>query len=67
MTIMFHIDDLLMSHKLPHIVTLFIKKLEQQYATRDPLTVMRGLVHDYLGMTFDLRVTGQVSLSQYDF
>ena len=67
MTIMFHIDDLLMSHLLPHIVTLFIKKLEQEYATRDPLTVTRGLIHDYLGMTFDLRVPGQVALSQYDY
>ena len=69
MTIMFHIDNLLMSHKHPHIVTLFIKKLEQQYAMRDPLTVTRGLIHEYLGMTFELRVTvtGQVALSQYDY
>ena len=67
MSIMFHIDDLLMSHKHPHIVTLFINKLEQQYATREPLTVTRGLIHEYLGVTFDLRVTGQVALSQYDY
>ena len=67
MTIMFHIDDLLMAHKHSHIVTLFIKKLEQVYGKRDPLTVMRGLVHEYLGMTFDLREKGEVALSQYDF
>ena len=67
MTIMFHIDNLLMTHKLPHIVTLFIKKLEQEYATHAPLTVTRGLVHDYLGMTFDLRVLGQVALLQYNY
>ena len=67
MSIMFHIDDLLMSHKHPHIVTLFIKKLEAVYGKRDPLTVTRGLVHEYLGMTFDLREKGEVALSQYDF
>ena len=39
MNIMFHIDDLLMSHKHPHIVTLFIKKLEAVYGKRDPLMI----------------------------
>ena len=67
MTIMFHIDDLLMAHMHPHIVTLFIKKLEHVYGKRDPLTITRGLVHEYLGMTFDLREKGEVILSQYDF
>ena len=63
MSIIFYINDLLVSHKLPHIVTLFIKKLEAEYAKRDPLTVTRGLVHEYLGMNFDLRASGQVALS----
>ena len=67
MTIMFHIDDLLMAHVHPHIVTLFIKKLELVYGKRDPLTITRGLIHEYLGMTFDLREKGEVILSQYDF
>ena len=66
-SIMFHIDDLLMSHRKAEIVTLYIKKLEREYGKRDPLTVTRGLVHEYLGMTFDLRTKGQVSLSQYDY
>lgn len=67
MPIMLHIDNLLMSHHHPHIVTLFIKKLEDVYGKQDPLTVTRGLVHEYLGMTFDLRERGEVVLSQYDF
>lgn len=54
MSSMFHINDLLISHHHPHIVTLFIKKLEDVYEKRDPLTVTRGLVHTYLlGTTFD--------------
>ena len=32
MSIMFHIDDLLVSLQHPHIVTLFINRLEQEYA-----------------------------------
>lgn len=67
MSIMFHINDLLMSHHHPHIVMLFIKKLEDVYGKQDPLTVTRGLVHKYLSMTFDLRERGEVALSQYDF
>ena len=67
MTIMFHIDDLLMSHVRAEIVTKYIKMLEEEYGKRDPLTVTRGLVHEYLGMTFDLRKKGEVALSQYDY
>ena len=67
MTIMFHIDDLLISHMKPETVTLYIKKLEQEYGKRDPLTITRGLVHEYLGMTFDFIRKGEVALSQYDY
>jgi hypothetical protein len=66
-TIIFHIDDLMMSHKSPNIVTLYIRKLEKEYARRDPLTVMRGKLHEYLGMTVDFRVAKQVTFSQYDY
>ena len=67
MSIMFHINDLQMSHMKPEIVTLYIKKLEQEYGKRNPLKIARGLVHEYLGMTFNLRKKGEVVLSQYDY
>jgi hypothetical protein len=67
LTIIFHIDDLMMSHKNPNILTLYIRKLEKEYARRDPLTVMRGKVHEYLGMTVDFRVKLQVTFTQYDY
>jgi hypothetical protein len=66
-TIIFHIDDLMMSHKNPNIVTLYIRKLEKEYASRDPLTVMRGKLHEYLGMTVDFRTKLQVTFTQYDY
>ena len=64
---MFHIDDLLGSHYLLHIVTLYIKKLKDEYGSNDPLSVTRGKVHEYLGMTIDFCVKGEVALSQYDY
>ena len=65
-TIMHHIDDLLMSHVNARVVTEFIAKLEREYGKRDPLTVLRGKVHEYLGMTIDFR-TGDCVMSQFDF
>ena len=66
-TIVFHIDDLLLSHKNPNIVTLYIRKLQQEYGSREDLTVTRGKIHEYLGMTLDFRVKFEVRFSQYDF
>ena len=66
-TIMFHIDDLLMGHYNPNIVTLYIRKLQKEYGSLEDLTVTRGKVHEYLGMTVDFRVKLEVQFSQYDF
>ena len=66
-TIVFHIDDLLLSHLNPNIVTLYIRKLQKEYGSLANLTVTRGKVHEYLGMTIDFRVKSEVRFSQYDF
>jgi hypothetical protein len=66
-TIVFHIDDLLLSHLNPNIVTLYINKLNKEYGSLANLTVTRGKVHEYLGMTIDFRVKSEVRFSQYDF
>jgi hypothetical protein len=66
-TIVFHIDDLMLSHMNPNIVTLYIRKLQKEYGSLENLTVTRGRVHEYLGMTIDFRVKGEVRFSQYDF
>lgn len=60
---MFHIDDLLRSHALLHVVTLYIKKLKEEYDSNDPLSVTRGKVHEYLGIC----MKGEIALSQYDY
>ena len=66
-TVVFHIDDLLMCHESPHVVSMIIKKLDDKYGSKDSLTVTRGPVHEYLGMTIDFRVKGECAYSQYDF
>ena len=66
-TIVFHIDDLLLSHLNPNIVTLYIRKLHNEYGSLENLTVTRGKVHEYLGMTIDFRTKYEVRFSQYDF
>jgi len=37
LTIMFHIDDLLLARVQESVVTEFIRKLDREYATHDPL------------------------------
>ena len=63
--IMFHIDDLLISHKHAYIIILSIKKLKQGYTAPDQLMVTHELVYEYMDITFDLRLSGQVTLTQY--
>ena len=57
-TIVFHVDDLKLSHKDSNVVSKTIAKLHSIYATTDPMTVHHGKVHHYLGMTMDFRVPG---------
>jgi len=66
LSIIFHIDDLLISHRYADVVSLFIKKLEKEYSVKDPLTVTRGKLHEYLEMTVDFSVPGLCKMAQYD-
>jgi hypothetical protein len=50
-TLIWHVDDIKMSHKDSNEVTKVIKWLKGIYG--DDMHVSRGLVHEYLGMTLD--------------
>ena len=65
LTLLFHAHDTIMTHSLPQTVTNHIKFLDERHDQKDPLTVTRGKVHDYLGMTVDVRNRGSVVLSQH--
>ena len=53
-TITWHVDDLKISHKNTNVVTSTIESLSAKYGITMPLSIVRGKVHEYLGMTFDI-------------
>jgi hypothetical protein len=63
-TIIWHVDDLKISHVDPEIVSEIISDISKKYGK---LQVSRGKVHEYLGMTinFSQPKTVQVIMTQY--
>jgi hypothetical protein len=62
-TIIWHVDDLKISHFDPTVVTDVIQMLSDEFGKEAPLTIRRGHVHDYLGMTLDFSVPGKVKFA----
>ncbi len=52
-TILWHVDDLKISHVNPEVNNGIIKLINDEFGKEAPITVTRGKVHDYLGMTLD--------------
>ena len=61
-TIVWHVDDLKISHVDSNVVTKIIEMLSSEFGCEAPLTVNRGKVHDYLEMTLDYRIDGKVKI-----
>ena len=66
-TILWHVDDLKISHVTSHVVTSMIEMVETEFGKEAPLTVTRGKVHTYLGMTIDYSTKGKVRLSMINY
>jgi hypothetical protein len=66
-TVLWHVDDLKISHVVPNTVTEVIQLLEEELGKEAPLTKMRGEVHDYLGMTLDFSSPGQANVLMVDY
>jgi hypothetical protein len=66
-TCAFHVDDMKVSHYEQNVVDDLISKLDGIYGKTDPMTVNRTEVHQYLGMTIDFRVKGEVRITMYDY
>ena len=67
-TCCFHVDDCMITCTDPKSNDKFIQTLRDEYESvfedgSGKMTVHRGKVHKYLGMTLDFRVKGQVKLS----
>jgi len=66
-TILWHIGDLKISHINKHVVSEIITLLEKEFGKEAPLTMNRGKVHQYLGMTIDFSTPGKVIFSMFDY
>ena len=63
MILVFYIDDILITHLHPQVVTEYIKKLERSYRQKDPLTVIRGKLYEYFRITLDFRTIGRYTFT----
>jgi hypothetical protein len=66
-TVLWHVDDLKISHVDPNVVSKVIAALEGEFGKEAPLTVTRGKVHEYLGMTIDFSDPGKVKFTMIDY
>jgi hypothetical protein len=66
-TILWHINDLKISHVDPRVVDRVLEDINEKYGKEAPITVTRGKVHDYLGMTFDYQEDGVVKVTMIDY
>jgi hypothetical protein len=60
-TILWHVDNLKISHVDPSVVKSVIELLQSEFGKEAPLTITRGKVHKYLGMTIDYSIPGKVN------
>ena len=66
-TIVWHVDDLKVSHKQTSVVDEIISSLRTEYKKVGNMTVRRGKVHDYLGMTLDFSQPGKFIVSMENY
>jgi Reverse transcriptase (RNA-dependent DNA polymerase)/Zinc knuckle len=66
-TVLWHVDDLKISHVDPNVVSQIIHDLDQVFGKLAPLTINRGRVHEYLGMNIDFTTTGKVKLTMIGY
>ena len=61
-TIIWHVDDLKISHVEKRVVDHIIDKLNRKFGEYSPLSTSTGKKLDYLGMTLDYSAKGKVTL-----
>jgi hypothetical protein len=72
MTIYFHVDECKLSHRKKTVMDRMIGYLQQEYESifedgSGAMTVSRGKIHKYLGMTLDYSVPGQVKIKMFKY
>jgi hypothetical protein len=72
MTICFHVDDCKLRHRKKKVMDTMFEYLREEYESifedgTGAMTVSRGKIHKYLGMTLDYTVCGQVKITMFDY
>lgn len=62
-TIAWHVDDLKISHVNTKVKEGVVQALKERHGKEVPLSVTRGKVHEYLGMTIDYSAPGTIEFS----
>ena len=63
LTVVWHVNDLKLSHKEQCMVDLLIDQLNEEFGKEGPLNLSQGMVHDYLGMELDFTNPGSVLIN----
>ena len=66
-TLVWHVDDMKISHADSRVVDNIISMLEQEFGKEAPLTIHRGKTHDYLGMILNFTILGKVAIRMDDY
>jgi len=66
-TIIWHVDDLKVSHSDPAVVTNVIEMFQSEFGKEVPLTITRGKVHEYLGMKINFSAPGKVQFTMEEY
>jgi hypothetical protein len=66
-TTMWHVDDLKVSHVNKSVNTTIIGMINNEFGKEAPLTITRGGIHDYLGMTLGYSEKGKVKIKMLDY
>jgi Reverse transcriptase (RNA-dependent DNA polymerase) len=66
-TIIWHVDDLKISHCNCEVVSGVIRRLSEVFGKETALTVHRGRIHDYIGMIFDFSIKNKVIINMMEY
>ena len=67
LTVAWHVDDLKISHEKEEALDEFIGMMEDEFGQDTPLSISRGPVQQYLGMTLDFSEKGRVVVKMDDY
>jgi len=66
-TVLWHVDDLKISHVDEKVLEDILRAINERFGKETPVSINRGRVHDYLGMTIDYSEDGKVKFKMDDF